>query len=314
MMTHLIKQTPLQQPMKDIMDTAIAAVDNGEVLNASIFGGFPLADIPHVSLAVVTVEPVSSNNGFALIERLCEMAWHRRSDFIYRPEASIDSVRRANEYQDFPVVVADHGDNCGAGGNGDDLTVLDQMLCAGMSQIVAGPIWDPEAVLKLVNAGIGATISLEIGGKTSSPTVGHVGHGITVSGKVTAITDGRFPITGPMQTGLIVNLGRTAVITNDVMELVVSEQRWEPYDPGCFTHTGINLNEKQFILIKSRQHFRAGFESIASQIVLAAGPGICSSDYNLFDFKNLSRPIYPLDAEMQLVSHSLTYQNITDTL
>jgi len=46
MMTHMLKQTPSKQPMKDIMDTAIAAVSLDDVLNASVFGGFPLADIP----------------------------------------------------------------------------------------------------------------------------------------------------------------------------------------------------------------------------------------------------------------------------
>ncbi len=312
MMSHLIMQTPLRQPMKDIMDTAIAAVDSGNVMNASIFGGFPLADIPHVSLAVLTVEPASSENGSSLVNKLCEMAWQRRADFIYMPEESKDSIAWANECEEFPVVIADHGDNCGAGGNGDDLTVLDQMVTAGMSGIVAGPIWDPAAVSILVKAGIGATISLNVGGNTSVPAVGHVGCSMTVTGEVTAITDGRFGITGSMQTGLIVNLGRTAVISNDILQLVVCEQRWEPYDPGCFTHAGIDLNQQRFILLKSRQHFRAGFDSIARHIVLAAGPGICSSDYSQFGFKHLNRPIYPLDNEVRVAPHTRTHQHITE--
>ena len=100
-----------------------------------------------------------------------------------------------------------------------------------------------------------------------------------------------------MQTGLLVNLGRTAVLKTDVLELVVCEERWEPYDTGCFTHAGIDPLEKQYILIKSRQHFRASYEPIAAHIVLAAGPGVCSSDYGQFSFKNLARPIYPIDMD-----------------
>ena len=55
LMTNMLNQTPLRQPMKDIMDRAIAAEANGEVLTASIFGGFPLSDIPHTGLSVIVV-------------------------------------------------------------------------------------------------------------------------------------------------------------------------------------------------------------------------------------------------------------------
>ena len=124
------------------------------------------------------------------------------------------------------------------------------------------------------------------------------GHDIRISGTVQAVTDGRFTITGPMQTGLQVNLGRTVVLANSRMQLVLCEERWEPYDLGCFTHAGIDAARSKYILIKSRQHFRAGFEPIARHIVLAAGPGVCSSDYGQFDFRRLTRPIYPLEPEM----------------
>lgn len=69
---------------------------------------------------------------------------------------------------------------------------------------------------------------------------------------------------------------------------------------GVFTHAGIDPFSKKYVLIKSRQHFRAGFEKDARHIVLIAGPGVCSSDYDIFPFRHLSRPIYPLDSEATL--------------
>ena len=54
-MTNMLNQTPLRQPMKDIMDRAIAAEADGEILTASVFGGFPLSDIPHTGLNVIVV-------------------------------------------------------------------------------------------------------------------------------------------------------------------------------------------------------------------------------------------------------------------
>ena len=98
-----------------------------------------------------------------------------------------------------------------------------------------------------------------------------------------------------MATGTRVDMGRTAVLDTGPIQIVVSEDRFEPFDTGCFTHAGIDPARKKYVLIKSRQHFRAGFEPLARHIVLIAGPGVCSSDYSLFPFKNLRRPIYPLD-------------------
>jgi len=300
MLTHMIKQTPAKQPMKDIMDLAIEAVDNTAILNASVFGGFPLADIPHVSLSAVVVEPKQNFLGEGLVKQLCNLAWKRREAFVFEPEPLIDSIFKAKQFDSFPVVIADHGDNCGAGGSADDLTVLDEMLRQGLTDIIAGPIWDPQAVADLVNCGEGNEMSLLIGGKTSAASIRQTGFGMECSGRVRKITDGRFEITGPMQTGLEVHLGTTVVFDIGPACLVVCEERWEPYDPACFTHAGLDLQACKYILVKSRQHFRAGFEDLAKHTVLAAGPGICSSDYNQFDFIRLKRPIYPLDPEMTL--------------
>ena len=300
MMTHMIKQTPSRQPMKDIMDRAIHAVNNTDLLNVSIFGGFPLADIPHVSLSVLALEAIDNSEGENLVNDLCAMAWQRRAEFIFEPEELSESIRQAKSLKQYPVLIADHGDNSGAGGSADDLTVLDEMLTQGLEDIIAGPIWDPAAVRQLIEAGAGAEVSLSIGGNTDVPAIRQTGHGIQCHGTVTKITNGRFILTGPMQTGLEVSLGRSVVLDIGAAQLLVCEERWEPYDPGCFTHAGIEPSQHQYILIKSRQHFRAAFESIARHIILAAGPGVCSSDYSQFKFVNLKRPIYPLDRDTEI--------------
>jgi microcystin degradation protein MlrC len=98
-----------------------------------------------------------------------------------------------------------------------------------------------------------------------------------------------------MMTGFAVDLGRTAVLDTGRLELVVSEHRCEPYDLGYISHTGIDPTKKRYVVVKSRQHFRAGFEPVARHIVLAAGPGVCGSDHESFPFTRLKRPIYPFD-------------------
>ncbi len=118
---------------------------------------------------------------------------------------------------------------------------------------------------------------------------------LTVTGKVTRITEGEFVVTGPMATGTRVRMGRTAVLDTGPLQIVISERRSEPFDLGVFTHCGIDPRRKRYVLIKSRQHFRAGFEPIARHIVLCDGEGVTSSDLRLFTYRNRPKPLYPLD-------------------
>ena len=92
-------------------------------------------------------------------------------------------------------------------------------------------------------------------------------------------------------------MGPTVVLDTGDVEIVVSQRRHEPFDIGCFTHSGIDPARKNFILIKSRQHFRAGFEAITDRVVMVSGPGITTSDYDRFPWQRVRRPIYPFDPD-----------------
>ena len=301
MLTHMLKQTPASEPMKAIMDRAIEAETNGEVLNASIFGGFPLADIPHVGLSVVIVaDKRNTQQAEALLDELCQMAWERRDAFVYEVEPLAETISRARQLEQGPVILVDHGDNCGAGGVTDVMAVLKEVMRQGLTDVVAGPFWDPSAVAVLAEAGVGQTVTIDIGGKTDMPALALKGEPLTVTGKIVKITDGTFQVTGPMFTGMWLSLGRTVVLESRGVLIFVCEKPQEPYDTGVFTHAGVDPFGKKYVLIKSRQHFRAGFEKDAKHIELIAGPGVCSSDYDIFPFKHLTRPIYPLDREVTL--------------
>ena len=152
----------------------------------------------------------------------------------------------------------------------------------------------------MIKAGVGNEVTLELGGKVDMPAMGLKGKPLKVTGKVKAITDGSFVVTGPMATGTTVRMGRTAVLDTGKMQIVVSEKRAEPYDLGVFTHCGIDPRRKKYVLIKSRQHFRAGFEPIAKHIVMCDGDGCTASDLKLFKYEKIKRPLYPFDMDMRL--------------
>jgi microcystin degradation protein MlrC len=297
MMTSTLVHTPSRQPMKDVMDMAMAAEASGAVLNASVFGGFPHADIPHISLSAVIVCDRRTDTGQALRDRLLAMAWERRADFLYHGAPLAGQVAHARTLSEGPIVLVDHGDNTASGGTQDVMSVIEEVMRQGLTDVVAGPICDPAGVRRLVEAGTAASVTLPLGGRVDMPQIKLPGRPLAVTGKVTRITDGEFTVTGPMATGTRVRMGKTAVLDTGALQIVVSEGRSEPFDTGVFTHCGIDPRRKKYVLIKSRQHFRAGFEPIARHIVLCDGDGVTSSNLELFTYRNRRRPLYPFERD-----------------
>jgi microcystin degradation protein MlrC len=295
MMTSTLVHTPSRQPMKDVMDLAIAAEGKGTILNASVFGGFPHADIPHLSCSAVLVCDGRTDEGEALRDRLLDLAWERRADFLYRGAPLAGQIAHARTLGEGPIVLVDHGDNTASGGTQDVMSVIEEVGRQGLHDVVAGPICDPAAVARIVEAGTVASVTLPLGGRIDMPQINLPGKPLTLTAKVTRITDGEFVVTGPMATGMRVRMGRTAVLDTGAMQIVVSERRSEPFDLGVFTHCGIDPRRKRYVLIKSRQHFRAGFEPIARHIVMCDGEGCTSSDLALFTYRRRPRPLYPFE-------------------
>jgi microcystin degradation protein MlrC len=295
MMTSTLVHAPSRLPMKEIMDLAIAAETRGTVLNASVFGGFPHADIPHISCSAVMVCDGQADAGRVLLDRLLDMAWAKRKNFLYQGVPLASQIAHAKTLGEGPIILVDHGDNTASGGTQDVMSVIAEVERQGLTDVAAGPICDPAAVARILAAGTAASVTFPLGGNIGMPQINLPGKPHTVTGKVARITDGEFVVTGPMATGTRVRMGRTAVLDTGALQIVVSERRSEPFDLGVFTHCGIDPRRKRYVLIKSRQHFRAGFEPIARHIVLCDGDGCTSSDLRLFTYRKRRRPLYPFE-------------------
>ena len=299
-MSSTLVHTPSREPMQSLMAMAASAEDGGAVLNASVFGGFPQADIPHLALSSVVVCDGRTAEGELLLARILDAAWEHREGFLFHPEPLSQQIARAKTLEGGPIVLADHGDNTASGGTQDVMSVIEEAIRQELADVCAGPICDPASVAQMIAAGVGAEVTLDLGGKVEMPSMGLPAKPLRITGKVRAITDGAFTVTGPMATGSVIRMGRTAVLDTGRMQIVVSEQRCEPYDLGVFTHCGIDPTRKRYVLIKSRQHFRAGFEPIARHIVMCDGDGCTASDLALFDYRHIRRPLYPFDPDMVL--------------
>jgi microcystin degradation protein MlrC len=256
-----------------------------------VFAGFPLADIHDAGLSVYVVTNDDQALADALADELTAAAWAMRHDFLHTALPVREAVARAMALDGRPVVLADIADNTGGGAAGDTTEILRELLRVGVRPATVACLWDPEAAAACVAAGVGATVTLPVGGKVDPA------HGapVTVTGRVRTLSDGRFVYRGPMMRGVEGRLGSTAVLDINDLKIILISHRRQTLDPEMLRFVGIDPLAEKLVVVKSSIHYRAAFEPIARAILEVDAPGLSSSNLGRFPFTRVRRPIFPLD-------------------
>jgi microcystin degradation protein MlrC len=164
-------------------------------------------------------------------------------------------------------------------------------LEAGLADACVLYIVDPQAIARCAEAGAGATITLDVGGK-SSPLQGRP---VRMTAEVLALSDGRFHYDGPMYAGLEGSMGPSAHIRQGGLHVLLVTQREQPFDTA-FAHTlGLEPRQMRYIGVKSAAHFRAGFEAWAGTIYLVSEPSVHNMLTGDLRYHRLGRKLYPID-------------------
>ena len=299
MLPHVMRQGTDDHPNKELQHRCSTMGTEG-ALAASLFTGFPHADITNAGLSAVVVTDGDSKLAEELRDELLGRAWVEREAFVYKIEPLQQSVARAKAMPPCqpgqgPIVLLDHYDNCASGGTMDTTIVLAEILQQGLEDVVAFAIYDPAAVQQAIAAGIGASVTLSIGGKIKMPAIPVESPPLTVTGTVKTISNGRYRNRGPMGRGVQMDMGPAVVLDTGAAEIVLISRHVEPSDLNCLLSLGIDPLQKRYVMLKSRIHWRAGLGQMAKAVVECAGVGVCTSDYGQLKFNNVRRPIYPLD-------------------
>jgi microcystin degradation protein MlrC len=286
-----------RDPMKSLIAHAHTLESDHRVLNVTVAGGFPPADVADAGLSVL----VTTNGDQPLAERLAAElaldAWSRRDGFLggvasFAEAAAAIHALRADPAG--PLVLVDIGDNPWTGGPGDSAELLRFLSAERVTDVALALIADPESVARCRAAGPGATVDLELGGKTDRLH----GEPFPCRGYVRLLSDGRYLNDGPMMAGLPVDLGPTALVVVDGVEVLVTTRAETPIDLNVFRAHGIEPTRRRVLALKGKGHFRAAFAPIASDIILVEGPGITGADLSRLSFQKIRRPIWPLDQDV----------------
>ncbi len=203
-------------------------------MSASLFVGFPHADIPYAGVSAVVVADGDAELARRYCDELLSMAWESRSEFVYRPEPLQASMDKAQSAAGRPTVLLDHYDNCASGGTMDTTAVLGAMLEARLEDAAAFAICDPQAVARMTEAGVGARVTLPLGGRLDMPALGLKGRPLEVGGTVKRIVEGLYRNEGPMGRGELMDMGPSALLDTGRVEIAVISRQVEPYDIAAF--------------------------------------------------------------------------------
>jgi microcystin degradation protein MlrC len=281
-------------PMAELIARGEALEHSGEVLVVSVCAGFSRANIRDVGPSVTVTVDGDIARGQTIAEEFMDHAWETRNFTTVKLLSVAEAVALARRGRpgDKPLVVADYTDNPGGGGYGDATAFLKGLVEGGVESVAFHAICDPEAVREAMRAGVGTQTTLSLGGKTD-PLLG--GAPLSLTGEVTCLTNGRFIAYGPMGGGVERNYGPSMVFRVGGIDIIVITNNGQAVDLGQFTSLGLDPSRYRTVAVKSMQHFRAAFESIAREVVLVDTGALCSEIYTPELFTKVRRPVWPLD-------------------
>ena len=283
-------------PINELMDRVHDFEDQEDVLTITVAPGFPWCDVPTPTLSINVTTDDNPKKAKEITEKLKRFIWSHRTDLLVSPVAVRDAVREAMETEKGPIVLADIGNNPGRGAAADGTVLLNALIEMGAKNAVLGAFWDADgaAIAKSVEAGVGREVTLKVGGKVDDM------HGppLEVTGKVKLIFDGKFVQKGSMYTGVEMDMGKTVVLDLDGILLVLTEKRYQITDLEFYRSIDIKPTEKHILCVFSSVHYRESHTPIAKKIIEVDTPGITSPRLAAYPWKNLKRPVFPLDVEM----------------
>lgn len=277
------------QPMRGYVDGLLAEIGaSGTLLDISVAHGFPWGDVEDAGTRVW-----ATSNGDADQAASAAQCWGERlvairdsvQPQLFTPDEAIVRVRE----HDRLVVLAETADNPGGGAPSDATHLVRAVADAALGPVAAGLIWDPIALQICEAAGEGADLRLRIGGKASPLS----GAPLDLEVKVVRLTE---RLEQPFGGG-VWSAGRAARLVAGDLTLILTEHRTQCFAAEAFTALGVDLASQRAVIVKSSNHFEASFRKLADVIMRVETPGALTHDFATLPYRNIRRPIAPLDRD-----------------
>ena len=294
-----VTQNTDKGPYADLIAHGQQLID-ADVVNVSILSGFTLGDTPRNGLSVIVTTRNNPQKAKQLATELARQAWDGRHRWVPKLTPLDQACRMAlacgQNLQQPPLLFADVADNAGGGGRANTVWILQAFVNAGVQGSVLGVFYDPALAAEAHRMGVGASFEAHFNREEDHPLSGRFVH----RARVISLHDGTCTGRRGVAAGQTVLLGPTALLQVGGVQVVVVSVRQQCKDPVFFEMMGVDLSAARSVIVKSRGHFRAGFDEFFpdERIVEVDVPGLTTPDLTQVNWQRMPRPMYPLDPEM----------------
>ena len=280
--------TPFE-PMRDLVDEMLAMEGKDGILNVSLAHCFPWSDVPSCGALALAVTDDDATKAAQVAEMLGQKLFNLRHELDQIPYSVDEALDQALAVEKGPVVVADRADNAGGGAPSDSTVVLKRMLERGIDNAALAMMWDPIAVQVAISGGIGANLELRLGGKMGPMS----GDPLDLKVMVTAIALDMIQEWPQQGEPLKIPCGDTVCLHCNGIDIIVNSKRVQVFGPMVFSNLGVDPLTKRILVVKSSQHFYAGYAPIATETIYMAAPGSVAPRFTEIPYTRVDLHKYP---------------------
>ncbi|MDD2446644.1 MAG: M81 family metallopeptidase [Tissierellia bacterium] len=274
------------EPGKSLYAKLDEICNNDDIIDASIWMGFPWADQPRCHAAIV-ITGIDKELIKIEAEKLADKFWNLRNEFKFvgPVEKADEAISLALSSKVKPFFLSDTGDNPGAGGVGDMNLLLKKFLELNKSnkidkRILFSSIFDSKSIEVLYENKIGSNVLLSLGGKSDLSFGGPAEIEVTID----------FFFRDYMA-------GRSAVVCIDNISVIITENRYQYGTREAFIKAGINNLTNYDIIVVKMGYLEPDLSKVAKGWIMALTPGSVRQDIINIQYKYLKRPLFPLESQ-----------------
>jgi microcystin degradation protein MlrC len=280
-------------PFAQIMRRAKALEQREDVLSTSVILVHPYLDQPDMGSGAVVITDGNPVLAEELAHDLAVEYWARRFDLEADALTPDVAIAQGLQVQGGPVVLVETADCAGGGAAGDSVATLRALLAANVAERSLVYVVDPQAAAHCQQAGLGAPVTLSLGHRLDP----RWGEPMVVTGTVTRLGDGRFRYVGGIWDGVEGNMGPSAILTIGAVEVLVMTYATYDWMDEQLRAMDLEPNAAKFIVAKNPMNYRQAYPDAKAVFVLHT-PGPTPATVRHLQFQRLSRPYFPLDAEI----------------
>lgn len=261
------------------------------ILSVSNFYVGSYIDVPEMGSGILVVTDGNPALARETAQVLARQYWDSRREFLVDSVSVSEAVHRGRALGGGPVLLLNTADTTGGGAAGDSIDVATGLLEADVNEPAIAMVVDPEAAQACHAAGVGASVTLEIGHRVDP----RWGRPATISGEVVRLSDGIFRYTGGIFGGTEGMMGPSAVLRSGAVSILIMSRPTYDWADEQYRSVGLDAAYSKWVEAKNMMNYRNAYGPVMRGAFVLDAPGPTPPDMRTLPFMRARRPWYPLD-------------------